>query len=72
MNGNGTGPCWGCVAPKRHEACHDTCEEYKKWVAPIIADRERRLLQHRISQNDSDPVGRAFRRLKNRQKRKGK
>ena len=21
--------CKGCVAPKRHTACHDTCEEYK-------------------------------------------
>lgn len=21
-------PCKGCVPPKRHEACHDHCEEY--------------------------------------------
>lgn len=22
-------PCKDCVPPKRHEACHDTCEEYQ-------------------------------------------
>ena len=21
-------PCKGCVPPKRHPACHDTCKEY--------------------------------------------
>ena len=22
-------PCKGCVQPKRHPACHDTCPEYQ-------------------------------------------
>lgn len=29
-------PCNGCVPPKRHEACHDHCKEFKEWKQPII------------------------------------
>ena len=25
-------PCKDCVAPKRTATCHQTCEDYKKWV----------------------------------------
>ena len=25
--------CKGCVAPKRHPGCHDTCKEYKEQKA---------------------------------------
>jgi hypothetical protein len=24
-------PCKGCVAPKRHDLCHSTCEDKKAW-----------------------------------------
>lgn len=38
--------CNGCVAPKRHPACHDHCEEYKKERAEYderkaIADKKK-------------------------------
>lgn len=40
--------CNGCVAPKRHPACHDHCEEYQKEKAEYeerkaVADREKRI-----------------------------
>ena len=41
-------PCLGCVPPKRHEACHDSCEAYKDWVRPIVQDRERRVIFNQV------------------------
>lgn len=48
-------PCNGCVPPKRHEACHDHCKEFKEWKQPIIdsyAERikavDRRMINDRM------------------------
>lgn len=35
-------PCNGCVPPKRHEACHDSCKEYIVWKQPLIDSYEER------------------------------
>ena len=37
-----TCPCRGC--PERHEACHDHCERYKAWKAPLLAEYENRRI----------------------------
>jgi hypothetical protein len=50
-------PCKGCVPPKRHEACHDTCQEYKEMkrnTAEInrkIAEARQIELLHRTSRS---------------------
>ena len=33
--------CKDCVPPKRHPACHDTCEEYKKQKAEWDKTKEK-------------------------------
>jgi hypothetical protein len=35
-------PCHGCVPPKRHEACHDSCKEYIVWKQHLIDSYEER------------------------------
>ena len=27
-----TNPCYGCVAPKRHPGCHDSCKDRAEWL----------------------------------------
>lgn len=54
-------PCKDCVAPKRHEACHDSCPEYKEWKAPLIAQYEERKIAS-LQQSTSDSKRRYLRR----------
>ena len=35
-------PCYGCVPPKRHPACHDSCPERAEWVAKMDVIRKAR------------------------------
>jgi hypothetical protein len=35
-------PCKGCT--ERYEACHDHCERYKAWKAPLIEAYERKKI----------------------------
>lgn len=47
-----TCPCRGC--PDRYEACHDYCDRYKAWKAPIQAQYENRKIEmlHVLSRNE--------------------
>lgn len=41
-------PCQGCTPPKRHEACHDHCREYKDWAQPFAEAREQRVIYSQV------------------------
>lgn len=40
-------PCKGCVAPKRHAACHSHCQEYIDWDT----ERQQELAKIREARN---------------------
>lgn len=58
--------CYGCVPPKRHEACWDHCPEYKAEKADYAekkaAEDMRRKVNNSIYQQRSDRVAKALRR----------
>lgn len=60
-------PCKDCT--ERYEACHDHCDKYKDWKAPIAAsyaDRKKQVI------NKSEVLERWMRRELNHRKRQGK
>lgn len=55
--------CHGCMAPKRHPGCHDTCPEYRKEKAEhearAEADYKRRRTMHDLNDQRYRAVTRA-------------
>lgn len=49
-------PCRDCVAPERHEACHDSCQKYKEWVQPFIEVRKQRVIYNLVREAQKSKV----------------
>ena len=47
-------PCYGCVAPKRHLGCHETCKEgkeyHEKWEAHKAKIRKAKAEEHEYTE----------------------
>lgn len=63
-------PCNGCVPPKRHEACHDHCIEYKEWKQPIVDSYDQRATAVNRRMLNDDMYRAMEKRLKQRLKRR--
>jgi hypothetical protein len=50
--------CKDCIPPKRHTACHDTCEEYKKEKAELEAKKKwiKETAHPKLSSYDFDKI----------------
>lgn len=55
--------CHGCVAPKRHPGCHDTCPEYRKekveHEAKLEEDRKRRKIRQDLNEQRYQAIAKA-------------
>lgn len=65
-------PCKGCVPPKRHEACWDTCPEYKEWSAPFAKHREERKITNTIKEIMGERIEKAIDKKASMRKRRGR
>lgn len=60
--------CFGCVPPKRHTACWDTCPEYQEEKKKHDADREAERLRRQsgLYSQRSESVRKATRNFRRR------
>lgn len=60
--------CKGCVAPKRHPGCHDTCPEYQEEKAAYDKRKEQHDKEKTVSQGIYEQVTRGVRKAGKRKR----
>ena len=64
--------CYGCVAPKRHPGCHDSCKDYLEEKAKHDAEKEAEYKERSVRSGLTSQRFRGVNRAeKNKRRQKG-